>query len=314
MPTATPFEPIYRQDLSAVVLSHSNGARIADKVMPRAKSDSVFSYQEFVNGIEFTAAGGEISRTGDVPQVDFQTKPRTDKTKDYALEAPVVVSEKKKVSFNHESTTSNFVADCLSNQREIRVAQMTFDKANYNHIEKFKAEEIKTSLGEKLLKVLDKPLQRPNSLILGQGEWTQLRTCPALVRWVNANNGGDGAITKEQLAEKLEIKQVLVGESRINNVNPLNRQPAITRVWQNHAAFLYIDDGIKDLDQIAMTWGITAESLERCAIEFMTSQGQLGTQWIRVAESLNEIIISKECGILIQDLNKALEVINAGND
>ncbi|MEW5885485.1 MAG: phage capsid protein, partial [Pseudomonadota bacterium] len=147
-----------------------------------------------------------------------------------------------------------------------------------------------------LLQALDVPLVRPNTIVLGQRTWTRMRQHPRLIQAANASAQTGGAITRAQLADLIEVPNVLVGSGFVNTARR-GQPPQIQRVWGNHAALLYISDDAASTGQ--PVYGFTAQWGSRIAGEMEEQKAGLrGGVRVRVGESVREVISAPGAGYL----------------
>lgn len=171
---------------------------------------------------------------------------------DHALEAPVSVEalEEADDELALEGNALEGVRGRLELNHELRVAQQLFSAATYTA--DYKATLSGTAQWsdatsdpiQTIIEKMDVPLQRPNRLLLGHEVWRRLRSHPKVVSAIyptggNAGTGGLLAST-QQLAEVLEIEQIVVGRARYNTAK--DGQPgALARIWGDHALLYYRD-------------------------------------------------------------------------
>ena len=103
---------------------------------------------------------------------------------------------------------------------------------------------------------LDVPVMRPNVAVFGQRVWTRLRNHPRVVSAVFGSNQSGMLVTRQMMAEVLELQAVYVGAGFVNTAKA-GQTPTLSRVWGNHAAFLYRDRAAGP--QAGTTFGFTAE-------------------------------------------------------
>jgi hypothetical protein len=97
----------------------------------------------------------------------------------------------------------------------------------------------------------------------------------------------------------LEIQKVVVGAGFVNTARKgqaVNNQ----RVWGKHAAFLYVDKEAAMAQQPC--WGFTAQWGDRVAGEMPEPKmGIRGSQRVRVAESVKEVVSATALGYYFQN-------------
>lgn len=228
MPSPFPIDP----QLTAIAVIVRNQAMIADQVLPRTSplAKTQFAYQYYPPAQQFTVPDTKVGRRSQVNQVEFNGERLQAETEDYGLDHPLPQTDIDNAPNNTslEALTTEMLAGLILLDREIRVSRTVFDPATY----KGNAENVAATDRfdnpnsdplEFLLDVLDRPIMRPNVAVLGQSEWRALRTHPVIAKAVHGNAGDKGAATREQVAELLEIDQILVGRARVNLSKPASR-------------------------------------------------------------------------------------------
>ena len=176
--------------------------------------------------------------------MSFAGKQITDEVLDYGLDDVVPNDEIEAYNampkpatggpMSPEQASALYLESLIQLDREVRVAGLIFAAANYA------AGQSETLSGNSqwsdyansnplsyIMAALDKPLIRPNVAVLGQLTYTALRQHPKVVQAVNGSGQGAGTVTRQQLAELLEVQTVLVGSSFVNTARKgrFNTQP-----------------------------------------------------------------------------------------
>ena len=106
-------------------------------------------------------------------------------------------------------------------------------------------------------------------------------------------------MTRDQLAQVLEVQRVVVGAGFVNTARKgqaVNNQ----RVWGKHAAFLYIDKEAAMAQQPC--WGFTAQWGDKVATQIPEPKmGIRGSERVRVAESVKEVVSAPALGYYFQN-------------
>jgi hypothetical protein len=191
--------------------------------------------------------------------------------------------------------------------REVRVAGTVFNAANYIGSQQQTlsgtsqwSDYANSNPLNQLLAALDTPLMRPNKLVLGRAAWTTLRQHPKIVQAVFKTMQGAGTVTREQLAELLELEDVLIGSAFVNTARK-GQAAAYSRTWGKHAALIYSNT------QAAMTgqptFGFTAQFGTRIAGDIpMPMKGLRGGVTVRTGESVKEVICAPDVGYFFQNV------------
>lgn len=305
--------------LTAIAIGYTNPAHtlIADQVLPRVPVLSEqFKWTEYPLEEGFTVPDSEVGRKGRVESVEFSGTERDSSTTDYGLESPIPNSDitaaaaaraQNRSIYDPEARAAEGVTNLVQLGREIRVAGLIHNPNSYA------ASRRQTLSGTSqlsdyansdpigvLMAALDGTLVfRANTLVFGQPVWSKLRSHPKLVNAVKGNLTDQGVITRQQLADLLEIKQVLVGEAFLNTAKK-GQSATLSRVWGKHVAALHIDPAANTDNGI--TFGMTAQFGNRIAGRIEDpSIGLEGGVQIRVGEKVRELVVAQDVGFFIQN-------------
>jgi hypothetical protein len=141
---------------------------------------------------------------------------------------------------------------------------------------------------------------RANVLVLGQAVWTKLRQHPRVVQAVYGTAQNAGVVNRAQVAELLELSEILVGQGFLNTAKK-GQAPVLSRVWGKHAALIH-RDGLADTRGNRTTFGFTAQWGERIAGTIRDPNvGMRGGTVVRVGESVAEVIAAPDLGYLFEN-------------
>lgn len=199
----------------------------------------------------------------------------------------------------------NLTTKLIGLDREVRVAARVFNSANFgaNTVTLSGTGQwsdfVNSNPLNAILTALDVPIYRPNVVVLGQATFTQLRQHPRVIQAVFGTAQTGGAVTRDQLAMVLEVQKVVVGAGFVNTARKgqaVNNQ----RVWGKHAALLYVDSEAALTSQPC--WGFTAQWGDKVAGDMSEPKmGIRGSQRVRVAESVKEVICAPTLGYYFQN-------------
>lgn len=317
MATKRPFvvDPV----LTAIAIGYSNPAQalIADDVMPRQSVGAeIFKWTAYPLAEAFTVPDTEVGRRGQVNQITFSGEERESSVKDYGLDVPIPNSDIKasadarkqnRSTYDPEQHSTMMLTKITQLDREVRVAAKVQDPTNYDATRRMTlvgTDKLSDFANSDPLGVLDAALQgtliyRPNQMTMGNVVWNWLKRHPKLVNAIKGNLTNEGFITKQQLADLLDIKRVLVGDAHVNTARP--GQPVnLTRAWGNFIAAHYTDATARPEGEV--TWGFTAQYGGKVAGRIEDPDiGLEGGFRIRVGERVKEEIVAQDVGYLIQD-------------
>jgi hypothetical protein len=306
-------------ELTAVAVGFRNteDSLIADEVLPRVDTAETFAWTKYDTAEQFTVPDTKVGRKSEPNQVTFTSEQVQDKVEDHGLDdfvpqrdMDVWAAMPKPAGggpVSPEMVATMGLTNLILLSREVRVAGVVFNPANYE------AGLKETLVGndqwsdyddsdplQDLLDALDKPLVRPNKMIIGGLAWTKLRQHPKIVQAVHINATGAGTVTRQQLAEVLEIEKVVVGGARVNTARK-GQAANFVRTWGKHCALIYSSKIAAQTFQ--PTWGWTAQFGSKFAGAIPEpKRGLKGGNTIRVGEQVKELVAAKGAGYFFENV------------
>lgn len=308
--------------LTQIAMAVKPQGMIADIVCPRVMVDGEkFTYTKLDHSDLFTIPDTQIGRSSEPNQVEFGATDVTDKINDYGLadfvpNRDVNVANAQNANFDPMSAAVEGTSILIDLAREKRVADLYTSLATYNS-------NLRTTLSGTgqwsdytnsdpftvIMDALDGMLVRPNVAVMGRKVFTRLRSHPKLVAAV-LNNGGQiaggtgatGSVSKQAIADLLELDAIHVGESFYNSAKK-GQTFAAARLWGNHAAFLRIDPNVKSAQGFSLpTFAMTAqwETRKVRAVD-EPKRGSDGGTTLIVAEKVKEIVTFQDGGYFFQN-------------
>lgn len=315
--------------LTAIAIGYRNPAAfyIADRVMPRQQvSSDKFKWTEYPIEESFNVPDGRVGRTGRVKQLEFGGIERASATEDFGFDSPIPNSDIEAARIAREMGVNNFdpeghavmmITDTLMNIREVRVANIVHNPANYAVGRKVqlsgtsqfnnygKTGDLFNSDPIGVIKAgLDSTLvARPNKVTMGRAVWSKVSSHPAVVNAVKGNVTGSGIVTLDQFRELLAgegVNEVLVGDAWYNTARP-GQPVSLTRAWGKHIALTHINP-LATPEMGGITWGLTAQFGGRIAGRIEDQDvGLQGGVRVRTGERVKELVVAQDVGYLIQD-------------
>lgn len=304
--------------LTGIAIGYTNPAQtlIADRVLPRTPvAGEKFKWTEYPLAEGFTVPDARVGRKGRVNLVEFSGTEKTESTEDYGfgdliptsdIRAAAAARQQGLSNYDPENHAAAWLTNLLMLAREVRVAAVVQNPANYANARvtaltgtaKFSDYTNSDPIGV-LMGMLDSTLVfRPNRITMGQVVWSKVRSHPKLVNAVKGNLTNEGVITRQQLADLLEVKEIVVGEGYVNTAQK-GQVANLQRVWGNTIAAHYIDPQVQP-EMGGVTWGFSAQFGTRIAGSIADSDvGLEGGREIRVGERLKELVVAKDVGALL---------------
>ncbi len=309
MPTQAPF-PI-NESLTAIALSYRNEAMIADMVLPRVPvATDAFKYFKWNRDEAFTVHDTKIGRKSEANVVEFGGTEVTDSTLDYGLKDIVPVQDLRNAQgtpFDPLGMATLGTTRLMTLDRELRAAALVFNAGNYGSANKVTlsgtsqwSDYTNSNPLSAMLTAFDAMLMRPNKLVLGQAVWTILRQHPRILEAIKGTGAGlnsQGTISRQQLAELLEIQEVIVGAGWVNG-GKKGAAASYARCWGKFAAAIYTEP--VTTTEAATTFGFTAESGGGLRVRdwFDEKMGTDGAQVVQVVDTVKEVLPANDLGYL----------------
>lgn len=305
-------------ELSAIAIGYKNHetALIADQVMPRVDTAQKFKYTVYNAAQAYTVPDTKVGRKSEPNMVDFGGTEVTAETEDFGLDDLVPNSDSAAFEAMSKPATggplspiaisSMMLSHLVQLDREIRVANMTFNGENYQAANQAVlsgssqwSDPLSNPL-DALLSALDVPIIRPNTLVIGQQAWTKLRQHPRIVQAIGKSAQTGGNASRQEVADLLEIKQIFVGAGFLNTAKR-GQTPTMSRVWGKHASLINIDTLAAQIGQ--PTFAFTAQFGTRIAGTIdEPRKGLRGGTVVRVGESVKEVISCQDAGYFFQNV------------
>lgn len=313
--TAFPINP----ELTAIAIAFKNpeAQLIADLVLPRVPVAKKFTYTTYDESQGFTVPDTKVGRRSEPNVVDFGGTPVQGETLDWGLddvipndEIEAWASMPKPASggpISPQAFSTMMLTSLVELDREIRVANLVFNTTTYTAGNQTPlsgnsqwSDQVNSNPLTAITDAMDTPLVRPNVLVLGQRSWTVLRRHPKIAQAIGHSAQTAGYASRQQVADLLELDQIIVGQSRVNTAKR-GQAPNYVRTWGNHAALLHVSPMAAQMGQ--PTFGWTAQWGTRIAGELPEMKAGLrGSMRVRSGESVLEIVVSQESGYLFQNV------------
>lgn len=299
----------------AMVYRNPDVALIADEVLPIIPVSQKFRYTVYDQAQGFTVPDTKVGRKSQPTEVDFGGTLVDASVQDWGLDDVVPLEDVQAWEAMDKPPTggpidprvisTQYLKGLIDLDREVRVASIVFNPANHGYVKTLSgtskwSDFVNSNPLDDLLAALDAPLFRPDSLTLGQAVWTKLRQHPKLVQAVFGTAQNAGVVTRQQLAEKLEIKTVRVGSGFVNTARK-GQAPVYQRVWGNGAALTYNNRDAAMAGQ--PTYGFTGQfGTEIAGVIPEPKIGLTGSERVRVGKRVREVISDPSLGYYFQNV------------
>ncbi|MCT4654366.1 MAG: capsid protein [Cohaesibacter sp.] len=296
--------------LTAVAIAYRNPdySLIADDVLPRVDVPGInFKWQSYDEAEAFTLPDTHVGRRSAPNQIELEGAEKDGSVEDFGIDVPLdnaTITEAKRNKYDPEKRATERSASIVLLGREVRVANLITDPTNYHsdHVEALSGSDMFVDPNSDPITTIEDLMatcwQKPNQITFGFRAWRAFRRHPKVVKAVLGNSGDQGRATKDQIAELLEVKRILVGESRVNIHKP-GENAELHRVWDNTVSGQFID---RTADTTGgLTFGYTAQLGKKIAGTLPANMGLRGGKLVRAGESVKEFIVARRAGFLIQN-------------
>jgi hypothetical protein len=304
-----PFD--FQPELTGIAIAYRNPDMIADLALPRIRvGRKSFQYTRFNKGDAFTIPETRVGRTGKPNEVEFGGADETATVRAYGLDSPIpnediIIAGEGGVNYDPISRSAELVTDLIELDREKRTADLLFAAGTYagnsttlsgtsqwsDYANSDPIKAIKTQL--------DAMLIRPNKGIFGMATWSVLSMHPKIAQAAYRTSQSAGLVTREMVAQLLELDEIIVGKGWVNTAKP-GQTPTMVRLWGKHASFVYLNPTITT--QAGVTFGYTAQWRERIAGTREDSDiGLEGGVRTRVGEYVKELVVCPDAGYFYQN-------------
>lgn len=299
-------------DRQAVAIAYRTKGFIADDVLPRVMvMKQEYTYYEWNKAEQYRLPDTKVGRASAPNRVEFSATETTGRCLDYGLDNPIPLADIQNApdGIDPRDHGVETIMSLVERDREVRVAGVVFAPATYpagNKVQLSGTSQFSDFTNSDPLDVLstglDVPLIRPNTAVIGQLVWTKLRRHPDLVKAMHGTAGDTGMITRQFLAELLEIERVLVGNARVDT-SKKGQASAFSRAWGKHIALLHVNTLARPtVDGSTATFGFTAQWGPRIAgTEQDRNIGLRGGEVVRAGESVDEHVVASDLGYFVED-------------
>lgn len=295
--------------LTRILLAYRNAEMIADSVLPVTPVPTPeFRWTKYDLNAPFRIPETRVGRKSRTNAVETNATEETSSTEDYGLEyaVPQRDIDRQTDTFRPVEVATEWLAQLMALSREKRVADMVFNANLYPTANKETlsgtaqfSDFTNSDPLAKLLTVMDGLIMRPNKIVMGNAVWSILRRHPKLVRAYHGNEGGDGLITRQFLADQLEVQEILVGQGWANTAN-VGQTANVQQIWGKHILLIYSDKLAGP--QTGLTFGMTAQFGQVFAGRIADPHmGLRGGTIVRTGWEIKELAVAPWLGYFIQN-------------
>lgn len=295
--------------LTGIAIAYRNAELIADRILPRVPvGKKEFRWLKFDRAERMTVPETLVGRKSLPNEVDFTGQEEAGMVHDRGLDDVVPnddISEAPE-GYDPRGEAVEGLTDLILLDREIRVASKVMDAANYPAASKvtLAGTDQFSHLSAKPLQLitgyLDTLFVRPNVIVMPVPIWNALRSHPNVVSAISVSGTSNGMITRQQLAQLLEVEEIIVGQGWKNSAKP-GQAATIVRVWGGDSMLAFYRNP-QATPRRGVTFGYTAQFGTRISGQIPEPKmGLRGSVRFRVGESVNEMIVCNDLAFLFQD-------------
>lgn len=301
-----PFTPSVEQ--TAIAIAYRNKSLIADAVCPRVTvGKKNFKYTIFDKADRMTIPDTRIGRKSAPNQVEFSSSEDNAACEDYGLSDVVPQDDIDNAPAHYDplNHATESISDIILLAREVRVANMYSNADNFGATYKLGSGALKhlddpnLDVLVYLQEMLDDMFMTANTMTMSRKVATKLRSNKHVIKAYNGSLGDSGLVPLKFITDTLEIEHVNIGAAFVNTAKK-GKTPTYSRAWQDNLALTYVDP-LASTQNSRMTFAMTAQYGTRVSSRRSVQAGLHGGTEVMVGESLCELAIAKECGILLTD-------------
>lgn len=319
---------VYSPELSAVTNALTNEDLVMNMVLPMVPlTQGSFAYNTFPRGQFFQLAEDRIGKLGDPNYITLSGKREDDHIHNFALATRVAVQEQnsargaiaqdRALQPDPLAQHATFVVDALQLRKEKRGADLVFDETNYPASQRTTLvgseqwDDVGSNPVKRVNRLKDDMVMRPNIAVCGQEVATELIHHPAIVQAFHRNEGDQGRVTLDFVAQQMELDRIYVGRAWYNDAAK-NADPSLARVWGKRFALLHVNGtytltGVDGNVIYIPTWGFQPywpiQGAEWGTYSwFDPKPGTEGANHVKVAGRYRHFVVAEDFGHLLIDV------------
>lgn len=295
-------------ELTAIAVMYKNKSMIADQVAPRFPvGKEEFKYLKHNLAEGFTVPDTKVGRKSKPNQVEFTATEVTDSTQDYGLDDVIPQTDITNAppNYNPLGKAVEYLTNLIELDREVRVANMVFNPANYATANKVtlsgtsQFSHTSSTPIDTITDALDSMVMRGNIMVLGRLTYSRLIRHPHIIKAYYGTGNDKGIANREILKELFELDDVLVGESFVNTARK-GQSAALSRAWGKHLSLIHRDSNADS--QRGTTFMLTAQFGDRIAGSMPDGDvGLRGGVRVRTGEGVKEFMPANDLGYFFEN-------------
>lgn len=295
--------------LTGIAIAYRNAELVADRVLPRVPvGKKEFRWLKFDRAERMTVPETLVGRKSLPNEVDFTASEEASFVHDRGLDDVVPnddISEAGGTGYDPLGEAVEGLAELIHLDREIRVAAKVMNPAAYPAANQVtvteKWDDPDSNPVVQINEQLDGLFVRPNVLVMPVPVWNKLRAHPRVIAGITLSGKTDGQATREQLAQLLEVNEIIVGQGWKNSAKP-GQTPTIVRVWGGEAVLAFYRNP-QATPRRGVTFGYSPQWGGWVSGQIPEPKmGLRGSVRVRAGESIQELIVCSDLAFLFKDV------------
>lgn len=303
--------------LSQMAISYMENETIAGTIAPvvtvQKQSDA---YSIFSRADAFRTEEDKRSPGAEANKITRTISSDTYYAHNYALKYPITIEDRENADPVHRqelwNDAANYVTRKLALSWEVRAAALAFNTANVGSSSGVASEwdaaassdpigDLQTAMDI----VEDTTGTRPNRLLMGNQAWRSLRRNDDILNRIFGTNNGGGFPNTAQVANLLEVPQIIVGNVYRNTANEAQAE-ALENIWTDHVlAYFAPERASRDLPSFMYSFRWASGGLPNMQAERHPFDAKTKTEEVEVGYYQDEKVTGSEYAHLLLSVNSS---------
>jgi len=305
--------------LTAIATEYKNRELIGDEIAPSVKTPTTnFNYTVWNKENNFTVPETAVGKTGKFNSVEFSGGTEKGSVKNHGLSTSVSQQDIDDFSAVGDSQLLARNTQSLRNimllRREVQIANMVQDKANYSASKDYVANNSWVSANYDPLKDIEDAIESAvvpfNRMWFSSDSWLAFkRNLKVIARLFPYSKSSVASIKEEDIAAELGLDKVIVGKGRFNTALP-GQTPILSRAFDASAGLYVfneqtlINSEMNFITQVYLPQKEGGDSFGRLGVvpkKLEYGEFGMGGVQINIGEQLDIISQGKDLGYLFKN-------------
>ena len=317
MPQSTGRELHIDRLLSQMAIGYMENDTIAGTIAPVVTVDKQSdAYTVFSRADAYRTEEAQRSPGAEANKITRTISSDTYYAQNYALKYPITIEDRENADpvfrQNLWNDAANYVTRKLQLGWEQRVADLVFNTSNVGSsagvASEWDAAASSDPIGDILTamdNVEDLTGTRPNKLVLGNDAWRSLRRNDQILNRIFGTNNGGGFPNRAQIANLIEIPQILVGNVYYNSANETQAE-SMSKIWGDMALLCFTPDSpSRDLPSFMYSYRWATGGLPNMQAERHPFDPKTKTEEVEVGYYQVEKVTGDEYAFILDAVNSS---------